>query len=250
MLSISVSNVFVISLQRSVERREKIAKEMAEKSISFTFFDAVDGHQRAPDFAADYDYAKRLWLTSGYMPSKGELGCYASHYALWVKCIEMGEPIVVCEDDITLSDEAPRILSFALEKAQQYGFVRLEDIEPGGERIQVESSDSGIVYLMKDNYGGTRAYAISPSAAMRLVKHRWCYPVDCFIGANFIHGQYSYQMEPLLVKTHGEDCSTVQDTVRNRAPLYRKPSREFYTLYKKIMLSLMYWKKRKQLKAS
>ncbi|MCC4797879.1 glycosyltransferase [Enterovibrio norvegicus] len=241
-------NVFVISLKRSAERREKIAKEMAEKNISFTFFDAVDGHQGSPELAVDYDYSKRLWLTSGYMPSKGELGCYASHYALWIKCLEIGEPIVVCEDDITLSYEAAHILSLALENVHKYGFLRLEAVEPGSERLPVEHIHNGTINLMKDNYGGTRAYAISPAAAMRLVKHRWCFPVDCFIGANFIHGQFSYQMEPLFVQLHGEDGSTVQDSVKNRTPLYRKPSREFYTLYKKVMLSFMYWKKRKEIR--
>ncbi|MEI8608452.1 glycosyltransferase family 25 protein [Enterovibrio sp. Hal110] len=230
----SVPKVYVISLKGSIERRDKVAKEMAEKKIVFTFFDAVDGRVSVPELAIDYDYRKRLWLTSGYMPSKGELGCYASHYSLWIKCLELGEPIIVCEDDITLSDDAASILALANEKVQGYGFIRLESIEPNGEYIPVEHLESGTINLMKDNYGGTRAYAISPKAALRFVKHRWCYPVDCFIGANFIHGQYSYQMEPHFVKTHGEDCSTVQDAKRNRTPIYRKLSRELYTLYKKI----------------
>ncbi|CZF80161.1 Lipooligosaccharide biosynthesis protein lex-1 [Grimontia celer] len=245
-----MSNVFVISLKRSVERREKISEEMAQKSISFAFFDAVDGHQGPPDLAADYDYSKRLWLTSGYMPSKGELGCYASHYALWIKCLEMGEPIVVCEDDITLSDDALSVLSLALEKVSDYGFLRLEDIEPGGERTSVEKSESSTVYLMKDNYGGLRSYAISPKAAMRLVKHRWCFPVDCFVGANYIHGQFSYQLTPLLVESHGNYDSTIQEPNvprKSRTPIYRKLSRELYTLYKKISLALMYRKKLKEL---
>lgn len=243
----SVSNVYVISLKRSVERREKVAQEMAEKNIAFTFFDAVDGHSGEPELAADYDYRKRLWLTSGYMPFKGELGCYASHYALWIKCVELGEPIIVCEDDITLSDQASSIVSLALEKVKYYGFLRLEAIEPGGACVPVEHLDNGTISLMKDNFGGLRSYAISPSAAMRLIKHRWCFPVDCFVGANYIHGQYSYHLEPCLVETHGMHVTTIQEYKKSRTPLYRKPSRELYTLYKKIMLSIMYWKKRRAL---
>ncbi|WP_325892045.1 glycosyltransferase family 25 protein [Grimontia sp. NTOU-MAR1] len=244
-------NVFVVSLKRSVHRREKISKEMAEKNISFTFFDAVDGSLGIPELALDYDYAKRLWLTSGYMPSKGELGCYASHYALWVKCLEMGEPIVVCEDDITLSENASSTLSLALEKVQHYGFLRLEEVELGSPSVPVEDLGSSTISLMKDNYGGLRSYAISPKAAMRLVKHKWYFPVDCFVGANYIHGQYSYQLSPCLVESHGQYESTIQEPKvysKSRTPIYRKPSRELYTLYKKIMLSLMYWKKRKELK--
>ncbi|WP_025452269.1 glycosyltransferase family 25 protein, partial [Helicobacter pylori] len=33
--------------------------------------------------------------------SLGELGCYASHYSLWQKCIELNEAICILEDDIT-----------------------------------------------------------------------------------------------------------------------------------------------------
>ena len=34
----------------------------------------------------------------------GELGCFASHYLLWEKCLELNEPIVVIEDDAQLEE--------------------------------------------------------------------------------------------------------------------------------------------------
>lgn len=242
-------NIFVISLKRSVERREKIAKEMESKNISFSFFDGIDGHQCLPMLAADYNYSKRLWLTSGKMPSKGELGCYASHYSLWLKCIELGEPIVICEDDIELHSNAKRIAEYALKAAETYGFVRMQSVCEGSATTQVYQDEEFTLNLMKDNYGGLCAYAISPKAAARLVKHRWCLPVDCFVGANYLHGQYSYQLEPCFMDAHIGELSTIQHEQPPKAPLYRKLSRELYTLYKKIMLSLMYWKKLKELRA-
>ncbi|CCF80089.1 putative lipopolysaccharide biosynthesis protein [Helicobacter bizzozeronii CCUG 35545] len=36
------------------------------------------------------------------MMSMGELGCYASHYSLWQKCIQLHEPIAILEDDVHL----------------------------------------------------------------------------------------------------------------------------------------------------
>ncbi|STO56893.1 Lipooligosaccharide biosynthesis protein lex-1 [Grimontia hollisae] len=239
----SVSNVYVISLKRSVERREKIAKEMAEKNIAFTFFDAVDGHLGEPELAADYDYRKRLWLTSGKMPNKGELGCYASHYALWLKCIELGEPIIICEDDIELHENAKSIVEYALMAANEYGFIRMQSVCKGSATTEVIKDGEFSLHLMRDNYGGLCAYAISPKAASRLIKHRWCFPVDCFVGANYIHGQYSYQLEPCFMADHIGNESTIQFEKMEKPPFYRKLSRELYTLYKKIMLSIMYWKK-------
>ncbi|WP_407333215.1 glycosyltransferase family 25 protein [Enterovibrio sp. 27052020O] len=243
-----MSNVFVVSLKRCTDRREKIAKEMAEKQIAFSFFDAVDGHESTPTLAEDYDYRKRLWLTSGKMPSKGELGCYASHYQLWLKCIELNQPIVVCEDDIELHHKAAEIIKVALEDVNRFGFLRLEAIESGGEFTEVERNGEYQINLMKDNYGGTRAYAISPSAAVRLVKHRWCLPVDCFIGLSYLHGVHSYQLTPCLVATHFDDASTIQLIDGAKTPLYRKLTRELYTAYKKAMIDIVYRKKQRALK--
>lgn len=221
--------------------------EMARKNIAFTFFDAVDGYQGTPMLAEDYNYRKRLWLTSGKAPSRGEVGCYASHYALWLKCIELGEPIIICEDDIELHDNANSIADYALEAAKEYGFVRLQAPCDGGELIKVAQEGDFTMSLMKDNFGGLCAYAMSPQAAARLVKHRWCLPVDCFVGANYLHGQYSYQLEPCFMATHVGEQSTIQHEATKKTPLHRKPTRELYTLYKKCMLSLMYWKKRRDL---
>ncbi len=67
--------IFVISLQRSQERRDKISVALNQQGVTFRFFDAVDGRAGEHYLWANYNYRKRLWLTSGRMQSKGELGC-------------------------------------------------------------------------------------------------------------------------------------------------------------------------------
>lgn len=243
----SSPKIHVISLLRSQDRRDNVSRHMAERQLDFTFFDAVDGRIGKPALANDYDYKKRLWLTSGKMPSSGEVGCYASHYSLWLKCIALGYPIVVCEDDIELNQNASVIVEKALEKAEKYGFVRLEAFEHKGEHTKIEQEEEFTLSLMEDNYGGLRAYAISPNAAQCLIKHRWCLPVDCFVGATYIHGQYSYQLSPCLVVKHGKHDSTIQIADGNKTAFYRKPTRELYSAYKNFMLRRMYDKKRKEL---
>lgn len=37
------------------------------------------------------------------MSTPGVKGCFDSHYRLWQKCVELNEPIIIWEDDITLS---------------------------------------------------------------------------------------------------------------------------------------------------
>lgn len=243
----SDNRVFVISLEKCTDRRFEVKQEMDSKGIHFEFFNGIDGHNTVHPLFSDYDYKKRLWLTSGKMPSKGELGCYASHYLMWVKCLDLNKPIIVFEDDVKLNENAQNLIDFALDKADEFGFLRLEDIEDGGEYKQVLEDSGKTINLMKDNYGGLRAYAIAPKAAAQLIKHRWCLPVDCFVGANFIHGVYSYQVSPSLVIQHNFHESTIQNKDGNKTALYRKLSRELYTGYKKIMLERMYRKMLKKI---
>lgn len=240
-----MNQVYVISLLRSEARRQTISHELQKQGIAFEFFDAIDGQKGLPMLAQDYDHSKRLWLTSGKMPSRGEVGCYASHYSLWLKCLELGKPIIILEDDIELNDGAQEIVAQALEKVVQYDFLRLERILPDCASKISEKQQNYQISLLKDNYGGACAYAISPRAAAKLIKHRWCMPVDCFMGANYIHKQLSYQMAPYLKK---DNIAAHETTIHNEAvsntPLYRKPSRECYSLYKKIRLHIAFIKNR------
>ncbi|WP_017006488.1 glycosyltransferase family 25 protein, partial [Enterovibrio norvegicus] len=128
----TIPKVLVISLLRSQDRRLYIQNQLDSKGIDFEFLDAVDGYASPPHFLLeDYDYFKRLWMTSGKMPSKGELGCYGSHYLAWAKCIALNEPVIVIEDDIELIDNPSEILSLVNEKIGQYGFLRLENSRGG-----------------------------------------------------------------------------------------------------------------------
>ncbi|MGL5336080.1 MAG: glycosyltransferase family 25 protein [Enterovibrio sp.] len=239
-----MNQVYVISLLRSEARRQTISHELQKQGIAFEFFDAVDGKNGLPMLAQDYDYHKRLWLTSGKMPTSGEIGCYASHFTLWLKCLELGKPIIILEDDIMLNDDAQKIIALALEKVMQYDFLRLENILPDCPSKIVENEQNCQISLLKDNCGLAAAYAISPRAAAKLIKHRWCMPVDCFIGANYIHKQLSYQMTPYLRKDNiNIHETTFQNEIVPKTPIYRKPSRECYSLYKKIRLQIEFMKK-------
>ncbi len=168
------------------------------------------------------------------MPSPGEMGCYASHYLAWTKCLALNTPVIVFEDDIELSVDASKIIDIVSKKIEQYGFLRLENPR-GGRLKKVEDFEGSEISAMEDNFGGAQAYAISPNAAHLLLKHRWSMPVDNFIGATYIHGMVSYLLSPSIMVDGANFETTIQHhkSAYNFA-FYRKPSRELYTLYKKI----------------
>lgn len=227
--------VFVISLKRSQDRRDYIAAQLQAQRIDFSFFDAIEGSDKSNSLLKRYNYAKRLWLTSGKMPTDGEIGCYASHYSLWQKCVDMGQPIVVIEDDSGILPDALQTLKMVADKIQKYGYLKLENVIRG-ETIVREETDDYRISWMSDNFGGARAYAIAPWAAKKLLdgSKRWSLPVDNYIGAPYFHGMESYHISPFMVGDADMFETTIQFYQKQKTPLYRKPTRELYSFYRQV----------------
>ncbi|MCC2524579.1 glycosyltransferase family 25 protein [Vibrio coralliilyticus] len=233
--------VFVISLQRSPERREYIKKQLDQLNIDFEFFDAVDGRAEPPHkLFENYNYAKRLWLTSGRMPSKGELGCYGSHYLLWQMCVELNTPLLIIEDDSEVQSIIQDLYHVIEREVLKYGFLRLEPKTNKCTLYLKEKNDGYSIHFMSNNFGGTRAYAIAPMAAKKLLAHsgRWCMPVDNYIGSIYLHNMPSYLLTPCIVENPEEFGTTIQLGEETKAKWYRKPTRELYSLYRKLILRI------------
>lgn len=232
--------ICVISLKRSPERRENIKKQLDALGLEFEFFDAVDGRADPPHpLFSNYDYTKRLWLTSGKLPSKGELGCYASHYLIWQKCVQSEQSILVIEDDASINSNISRLLSTIEQKVNQYGFLRLEPETERCELFVKERCSKYSISFMSNNFGGTRSYAIAPHAAQKLIEGsvRWSMPVDNYIGSLYIHKMPSYLLKPFLVENPEDFGTTIQLGEEEKAKWYRKPSREIYSLYRKLIMA-------------
>ncbi|WP_341659408.1 glycosyltransferase family 25 protein [Vibrio sp.] len=232
--------ICVISLKRSLDRRESIKDQLDTLNLKFEFFDAIDGHAEQPHPLFDkYDYYKRLWLTNGRMPSKGEMGCYASHYLIWKKCVASDEPTLVIEDDAYIKPVIVDLLPHIKENVGKYGFLRLEPETNKCKLFKKEEHDEYSISFMDNNFGGTRSYAISPQAAQKLINgsELWCMPVDNYIGSLYIHDMPSYQMYPTIIPSieeHPEEFgTTIQLGEESKPPIYRKLTREIYSIYRK-----------------
>ena len=49
------------------------------------------------------------------IPSVGAIGCYLSHLECMKKCVELNEPIIVFEEDVTFSDYKKKVIRNALQ---------------------------------------------------------------------------------------------------------------------------------------
>ncbi|XP_071980637.1 inactive glycosyltransferase 25 family member 3 isoform X2 [Engystomops pustulosus] len=96
--------IFLINLLRRPERRERMLRSLYEQEISCRVLDAVDGR------ALNSSDIKKLGVNllpgfydpfSGRTLTKGEVGCFLSHYKIWQEIVDRQlEVTLVFEDDV------------------------------------------------------------------------------------------------------------------------------------------------------
>lgn len=92
----------VINLDRSPKRLELISKQLADQSLSFERFPAVDGHKLTKEelsrLEAPYNAPEKFVFRKALWPN--EIACFLSHAACWEKLVksdcEWGLIILFC----------------------------------------------------------------------------------------------------------------------------------------------------------
>jgi glycosyl transferase family 25 len=215
--------IFVISLQSSTARREHIRRQLDPLGVDYAFFDAVEG-AIGYHFFDPHDEDQFL-LNTGRRALNGEVGCYASHLALWKRCLEMNQPILIMEDDATIQSHFRAALSETSRLIMQYGFIRLQHGLPkrGLKGIPVETADIFSLHFCQRYPFGAMCYAIAPSTAAAFVdgSRKMTGPVDLFIKKFWEHRQPLFFMFPPAVDGDSIHRSTtiVGDRKRERPRL-------------------------------
>ena len=95
----------VINLKK---REDRLASfKTCHPDLNFEVFNAVDGGQihygglLSQGFDVCHDWIDPLLNTR---LTKGEVGCFLSHWSIWQKCIERNEKVLILEDDARLTD--------------------------------------------------------------------------------------------------------------------------------------------------
>ncbi|WP_163533757.1 glycosyltransferase family 25 protein [Helicobacter suis] len=108
-------------------------------------------------------------LKRGKIMSLAELGCFASHYALWQYCLCHNTPICVLEDDIEIEPSFFEALDFLEKEIRGLYYVRLNyswkhtktKLTPFKQIHEIIGVYNGI---------GTQGYVLTPQAATAFIK--------------------------------------------------------------------------------
>ncbi|XP_077308782.1 procollagen galactosyltransferase 2 [Lithobates pipiens] len=168
--------VFMINLKRRQDRRVRMLRSLYELQIQAKIFDAVDGK------ALNTSQLKALNIDvipgyhdpySGRTLTRGEIGCFLSHYYIWKEVIERGlEQALIIEDDVRFEYQ---FRSKLLKLMHDVAMAELDWdlIYIGRKRMQVQRPEKAVPNVMNlveaDYSYWTLAYAISQQGARKLV---------------------------------------------------------------------------------
>ncbi|HEH5673462.1 TPA: glycosyltransferase family 25 protein [Campylobacter jejuni] len=248
--------VFIINLERSLDRKEHMKKQIQKlfeknpslkNKLEFIFFKAIDAKNKEHLEFKDHFPWWASWVL-GRELSDGEKACFASHYKLWQECVKLDEPIIILEDDVEFSDE---FLNNGVEYIDEllkskYEYIRLCYLFD--KRLYF--LNEGGYYLSFEKLAGTQGYVLQVSAAVKFLKYakNWIYAVDDYMDMFYKHNVLNIVKKPLLLK---HDCrieSSISQAGRLflKAKFYRKIIREIFRLSRNILkLSCAFYIKKK-----
>jgi glycosyl transferase family 25 len=100
----------VINMARSHDRREAIARRLAELEIPFEFFPAADGSALTREQRELYS-SRAAFAQIGREMHPNEIGCILSHIGIWRELVDTDEDqVLVIEDDMRLDPDFPSLV--------------------------------------------------------------------------------------------------------------------------------------------
>ncbi|MDQ8727656.1 glycosyltransferase family 25 protein [Bradyrhizobium sp. LHD-71] len=220
--------VVVISLSGS-PRRRRVAEQMADTQLQWTFFDALRDLQSGQP-VYDESRALRYW---GRPLTPSEIGCAASHIAVLTAVSQQaeGEWTVVIEDDVFLDPAFDVTKAIRMCELAGLGYLRLYGRHLASPVHVVWLGQRELVRFKRAPMG-TQAYLISPMAARNFLGsfRHLDRPIDWEMDRFWANGLTTYALFPFPCIELSLTSSVTKYAARSRRP--SKADRGFWCLWK------------------
>lgn len=213
--------LFVINLPGDSRRRADAAKQLDGAGVQYEFFEAICGADVARRCPFDECNQYEFLVNTGRQVSGAEIGCFASHRALWKRAVSFGEPIVVMEDDFSLLENFAAAVRDAARIIDCAGFLRLQN-DLCAHKYPLAACDDFVVCRYTKPPHGSMCYCISPAVARHFLSltQTMDAPVDVFIKRFWEHGQPLYALTPYPVVPSPQSAfPTIQRPSKQKKPL-------------------------------
>lgn len=210
---------FVINLNRSVQRRGRMTEHLDALGLPHEFYSAVDGLTLAEE--------QFLKNGGGVGLTRGEVGCWLSHLAVWRKVANDGvDCALILEDDAQIDVGAMAAIRRVALHPECFDVVRLSAIEKQvGVEVATIDPIRGLVVPTKSP-SGLAGYLISAKGASRLVKlgNHFAVPVDTAVDAFCLLNGDAVMMVPAPI----QHASGVDSIITDAGRLGRSRRRSFF----------------------
>ena len=172
--------IYIVSLLRDTERREKITSDFSRLGIDFQFFDAVD----AKDPRNKELIAQARLSGVGHNMTDGEIACTLSHQFIYQELISSSHDwIIILEDDVDI-DERFKAFCLSFNENEQKNLPKNNLYLLGGQKglhnypvlgvsrfnvIKAGSLKFGRVNYNRDKLRRTCCYLMNKKMAKQLV---------------------------------------------------------------------------------
>lgn len=221
--------VFVLNLERDVKRRTHMQRMLAMLNIQGEFVPAIEGTTLSQRDLAMYDARKALRIYGTEM-LLGELGCYLSHYRLYLRIVKDHIPYaLILEDDIHIQSTLPDIVNdLVADPMPEWLIVRLDTMrlkvrEPSSKKFTgtlIQNMRHGQLFRLRVHALGSAAYLITHAGAQRMLDYgRDIFmPIDHTMGRFWENGITPYVVRPFPVK----QLPQFETSIGNRPPKRHK----------------------------
>ena len=210
MAYVAATSIRVISLARSVDRRQAFMQMAGSTTLDWAFFPACTG------ITEPLRYDDRVAVRRCGRPlSPAEIGCYASHFKIWEWLANSDyDQAIIFEDDVIV--DWPMIEKLAINRLSDYGIdlLRLHILYPfrwNMVQYRLLSPNTHLVRII-GNVLGAVAYLLTRTAARILVSNYSVVaaPLDWVLARYWEHRIIGYCMFPFpVIERHGP--STIGD---------------------------------------
>ncbi|XP_072544755.1 procollagen galactosyltransferase 2 [Salminus brasiliensis] len=193
--TMAFDEVYLINLRRREDRRERMLGTLEVLGIEVTLTDAVDGKA----LNSSQLQALGIEMLPGYKDpysnrvlTRGEIGCFLSHYNIWTQVVrKQQQQVLVLEDDVRFELNFKSRLNAIMEDAKR-AQLSWDLIYVGRKRLQVKRPErwvKGVKNLVHPDYSyWTLGYALSLQGARKLLDAQplgKMLPVDEFLPIMF-----------------------------------------------------------------
>lgn len=213
--------VFLINLDKSIERLKKSSERLTAQNIQFERIPAIDGTKLTnAEIQAHYSSqlnSKQYYRNLGY----GEIGCFLSHRLAWQKIVEQKlQYAIVLEDDFQLVGDLSAVFSTIESLKFDWQLLKLAAYQNRTRPIKAtkQVNEQFDLVLHKKPLTGCCAQAITYHAAKQLlaITEQFGCPVDTQIQRTWQTGVSVYSLMPFMIEQDGKVGSEITAACQNQ----------------------------------